>query len=455
MAVALLCAYAGALFWISRRAGRHAAGSAESAGCAFFVNSRASGAVGVALSLIVSCVGASATVGVVGMAFAAGTPAFWWLGAGAAGLTLLAILLAAKVRRSGCYPMPEMTERLLGAGARPLISCVIVIAWTAILAAQFSAATSLLESLTGWPRAACLAAGLVLIVAHTFGGQAAIIRTDRFQFYLLLGGLLLLLAGLTNHNPGWTAGVRLEAVNAHFTHGDLLRMAFVVGGNYLVCPMLFGRMYSATDTAAARRGALLGALGLALCSALIVAIGLAARGIVPAGTASDSVLAAAVENALPSWLGVLVLIALLSAVVSSADSCLVTSSTVLCYDLLKSERPGVGRLCVFALGAAGLGLALLNRSILGSLFLAYDMYVSGVVMPVFVALLLEGRRVRRPAFCLLGIVLGGLMGAAASGGNPNWSYLGMAVSSGLTLLGFAGGNPVRAASSAPSQRQRR
>ncbi len=433
MAITLLCAYAGALFWISRRARERTGGGG---GCAFFVNGRASGAWSVALSLIVSCVGASATVGVAGMAFSAGTPAFWWLGAGAAGLTLLALLLAEKVRRSGCYTMPEMTAGLLGPRARPLISCVIVVAWTAILAAQFAAAAAILESLTGWPRGLCLAAGLVLIVAHTFGGQAAIIRTDRFQFFLLAGGLLLLLGGLSLQNPGWISAVKMEAVNDRFTAGDLLRMAFVVGGNYLVCPMLFGRMYSAVDTRAARRGALLGAAGLAACSAAIVAIGLSSVGVVEAGTPADGVLAAAVGAALPGWLGVPVLIALLSAVVSSADSCLVTSGTVLCYDLLGSENPKTGKACVLLLGAAGLGLALLNQSILEYLFLAYDIYVSGVVMPVFVALLYNKWQVRRPVFCLMGIALGGLMGAAAYGGNPHWSYAGMAVSSAFTLLGI-------------------
>ncbi len=433
MAVALLCLYAGVLFHISRRIGKNADGSA------FFVNRRTSSAASVALSLIVSCVGASATMGVAGMAFKVGTPAFWWLGAGAVGLTLLAFLLAVKVRQSGCYTMPEMSSRLLGPQARPLVSGIIVVAWTGNLAAQSAAMSARLGSLTGWPPIICMGVGFVLIVAHTLGGQAVIIRTDRFQFYLLMGGLILLLIGLTNHNPGWFAATRLEAVNEQFTVNDLLHYAFVIGGNYLVCPMLFGRFYSARDTASAKRGGILGALGLAACSVLIVSVGLAANGVIAADTASDAVLTAAVEQALPVWLGVVVLLALLSAIVSSADSCLVTSSTVLCYDLLKSDNPRMGRVCVLLLGAAGLGLTLLNKSILGYLFLAYDIYVAGVVMPVFVALLYNKWQVRRPVICLLAIGLGGLLGAAAADWeDPSFSYLGMAVSAGLTLVGIVG-----------------
>lgn len=432
MAIALLCGYAAALLLVSRRFGGNAGADA------FFVNNRASGASGVAMSVIVSCVGASATMGAAGMAFHVGTPAFWWLGAGAAGLTVLAFLLAARVRRTECFTMPEMSATLLGGGSRPLMACVIVVAWTAILAAQFTAMETLLRSFTGWPTAWCLAAGFALIAFHTCGGQAAIIRTDRLQFYLLLGGLALLLIGLCRANPGWTAAVNIEAVNSRFTAGDLLRYAFVVGGNYVVCPMLFGRMYSARDAATARRGALLGALGLAVCSAVIVAVGLAARGLVEADVPADAVLARALEQGLPPWLGALATLALLSAVVSSADSCLVTSSAVLCFDLIRSDRPMTGRLCVLVLGAAGLGLTFLGKDILGYLLMAYDIYVAGVVLPVFVALLYNPRDVRRPWFCLMAIAGGGALGAAANWGGPVYSYVGMAFSLVFTLLGLAG-----------------
>lgn len=433
MAIALLCFYAIALFRISRHISRKNGGSD-----AFFVNNRASSASGVALSLVVSCVGASATMGVVGMAFTLGTPAFWWLGAGAVGLTMLALLLATKVRDSGCITLPQMSAQLLGPQARPLMSGIIVVAWTAILAAQFAALTAIISSLTGWSSNWCLPISFALVVVHTFGGQAAIFNTDRFQSYLLLGGLLVLLGGLSWRNPGWLAATRLEAVNAQFTVNDLLRYAFVVGGNYLVCPMLFGRVYCARDAASARLGVLLGALGLVVCSVVIVSVGLAAHGVVAAATPADSVLVSAIAQAMPAWLGVLVYLALVSAIVSSADSCLVTSSTVLCYDLLKSSDPKTGKVCVFILGAAGLSLTLFNKSILGNLFLAYDIYVAGVVMPVFVALIYNKWRVRRPVFCLLGIASGGALGvAAAYWGRPDYSYLGMALSAALTFAGIA------------------
>jgi SSS family solute:Na+ symporter len=375
-------------------------------------------------------------MGMVGMAWSAGTPAFWWLGAGAAGLTVLAIFLAAKVRESGSYTMPEMVEKLLGPHARSLVSVIIVVAWMGILAAQFSALGKLVASLAGVSALPCLGIAFVLIVGHTLGGQAVVMRTDRLQFYILAGGIGILLYWLSANNPGWTGGVRIEAVNARFGVSDLLHCLFVVGGNYLVCPMLFGRFLSARDSGAARRGGLLAGLGLSLCGALIVAVGLACRGLVAADTPPDAVLTAALDTAFPRWLAVLVLIALVSAVVSSADSCLVTAATVLGYDLLRTEKVGVCRLCVVGLGVVGALLTFMEKDILGFLFMAYDIYVAGVVMPVFIAILFSRGHVARRGFALAAIAVGGVLGGlAALMGEPAYSLAGMGVS---TLLAVAG-----------------
>ena len=74
----------------------------------FFVNGRSSGAWHTGFSLIASCIGGSATMGMAGLAWQVGTPAFWWLGSGACGLALLTFFLAEKVRASGACTMPEM-----------------------------------------------------------------------------------------------------------------------------------------------------------------------------------------------------------------------------------------------------------------------------------------------------------------------------------------------------------
>ncbi|MDR2244762.1 MAG: hypothetical protein LBE15_05070, partial [Burkholderiales bacterium] len=408
----------------------------------FYVNNRESGAWSVGLSIFVSCGGAAATIGVIGMAFAVGTPAFWWLGAGAVGLVLLSLALARKVRASGAYTLPHMVETFFGSSVRPVISVVIVVAWIAILAAQFAALSLVLGSLLGLPPLPCLLIGLVLVCGHTLGGQSAIMRIDRIQALLILSSLIAMLVWLTQHNPSWLSSVRLEAVNADFPPTKLLYFLLIVGANYVVCPMLFGRILSAKDERSARLGGLVGAAGLLLCATLIVAVGLSCKGLIPVETPQDEVLTS-VLTVMPTWMHLVVSFALISAIVSSADTCLVTAATVLSFDLLGALRRravgvtssfGAARplplslrrewACVLVLGLAGAALSLWGKDILGFLLMAYGVFACGVVMPVGIGLLLHKKGNFNPRFVHAAVVAGGLLGLiAALSGNPLWSYV--------------------------------
>lgn len=435
MGVILLAGYYGLILFLAfyRGQGRGLA--------AFCVNDRQSSAPGVAFSILVSCVGASATMGVVGLAYSAGTPALWWLGSGALGLLAGALLLARRVRESRAHTMPQLVETYLGRPARTLLSVIIVVAWTAILAAQFSALSTALGSLTGFGTEICLGLSFVFIVTHTLGGQAAIMRVDGLQTLILLGGLGLLLFWLSLHNPGWTATVTPQAVNADFPPGRLIYFLLILGGGYLVCPMLFGRMLSARSAASARVGSLL-AVGLLLAAAgIIVAVGLASQGLVAPGSAPDSVLTSVMETVLPPWLRLIMLLALAGAVISSADSCLVTSGTILSLDLLGLKSLAACRCCVIFLGLAGAAVASLERGILEYLLMANDVYVSGAVIPVFLGLMLGREHRPHPLMAGAAVSLGGLLGGiAAATGNPVFSYAGMGTSALITLLGV----PMRA-----------
>ena len=429
MAIAFLALYALIIF-------SYALVARQRTDAAFFVNNRASGPWEVGFSIIVSCVGASATIGMIGMAFAVGTPAFWWLGMGAAGLLLLSLVLARAVRRSGAYTLPHMVETFLGKPTRPLIALVIVIAWSAILAAQFSAVVRVLEPLTGISPLLCLGVGFFLIVGHTLGGQAAVMRADRIQAMIILATLIVMLIWLSGHNPSWPALTQIEAVNAQFPPSKLIYFLVIVGANYVVCPMLFGRMFSARDERGARLGGIVAAVGIVVCAGLITAVGLACKGLIPVDTPQDAVLTTVLAQVMPPWMHIVTSFALLSAIVSSADSCLITASTVLSHDLLGRGNASTGKICVLVLGVAGAALSLWGKGILGFLLMAYDVYACGVVVPVFVGLMLRKNHSIEPYWACAAVAVGGILGAiAAVSGQAAYSYAGMTLSGLIALSG--------------------
>ena len=131
-------------------------------------------------------------------------------------------------------------------------------------------------------------------------------------------------------------------------------------------------------------------------------------------------------------------LALLSAIVSSADSCLVTAGTVLSHDLLGRDDPRTGRLCILGLGCAWMLLSLWGKGVIGFLLMAYDIYACGVVPPVFIGLLLRRRaKVDGRAACAA-VLAGGALGlTAALSENSLYSYLGLAASGGIVLASLA------------------
>ena len=394
----------------------------------FFVNGRSSGAWHTGFSLIASCIGGSATMGMAGLAWQVGTPAFWWLGSGACGLALLTFFLAEKVRASGAYTMPEMVAAWLGPRARTLVSLIIVPAWLAILAAQFTAMGKLTATLTGLSPDTALWAGAAVITAYScLGGQASVIRSDLPQCLLLLLGTAVAAVWLFVHDAAPLSGLRIELVNEAFGPGKFTYFMLIMGGSYLVCPMLFGRILSARDAGSATAGAWLAVGGLAASAALIVVLGVLCRGLVPHTVAPDDVLSTAM-TLMPPWAGMLLLVALLSAVLSSADSCVITASTVLCNDILGRRDVRLCRVVTLCLGAGGLALATRGHGILDLLLMANDIYVCGAVLPVFLAMLMK-RGAVRPSFALAAMLAGGAGGlASAMSGEIAFGYAGMALS---------------------------
>lgn len=114
--------------------------------------------------------------------------------------------------------------------------------------------------------------------------QAAVIRSDLPQYLLMAAGLGLTLGYLLLQNPAPVLQLTPELFNEQFPPDRLTYFMVVIGGSYVVCPMLFGRLLSARDVDSAVSGCRLAVAGLLGTAVLIVLMGVACRGIVPPGT---------------------------------------------------------------------------------------------------------------------------------------------------------------------------
>lgn len=267
-------------------------------------------------------------------------------------------------------------------------------------------------------------------------------RSDIWQFIVLVASLCLLLCCLSQYNEALAAiaAIKFEIVNDKFEFSRLRYFLLVIGSGFLVGPTLFVCLLSAKSPKAAERGTLIAIPGLALTAFLITIVGVACASIADPGTSSESALSNILETRLRPWVKICVSLGLYSAIISSADSCLMTAAAICANDLIK--RPGIlpARASMLLISIGSLILALRGQGILALLLMAYDIFVCGIVSPVFFAIIFPeaAKRSRKFFFCAL---LGGAAFGVASAvsGDSTWSLAGLSLSAVISLLGVLAG----------------
>lgn len=404
----------------------------------------------VALSLLASIVGGSATLGIADLTLKLGFPAFWWLGVGTAGLLLQAWLLSARVRGLGACTLPDVANITVGGEARTLTALIIAVTWTGIVAAQFTALSQIFAVLTGLTdtRALLIGVSLVVVAYTAAGGQLSVLRTDALQFALVFGGVAAAWAfvyfgaeGQAATAAGAWAGV--ELLNERFGWADLASLFCLVGATYFIGPDIFSRNLSAKDGATARRSTLTAAAGLFVFALLMVSVSLWAKAHGVGGQGGNP-LVALIRDYLPAPVALLLGLGLVSALVSSADTCLMSAAAILEHDLLRRDNMGRTRVFVLGIGLISLGIALMKSDVISLLMAAYSVYAPGVVAPLFVAIMAHGRRPLCKPLWLAGVAAGGLGGFLAGVlGMPFLPLAGMGVSAVLAVAAVM--MPVRVA----------
>ena len=386
----------------------------------FFVARKGASARMVAGSLVATILGGSAVIGAIDSGMKLGGAASWYMLVGALGLLAL-IPFAARAYKHGKYSLPDLVENLYGKGPRLVATFVIPIAWTGIVAAQIIAAAKLLMTFTPmeYTTAALVAAGV--FTGYTLaGGQLSILRTDFLQACLIIAGLLLI-AGFAVINGAGDAGVLPSKnlpfpFNEGFSPFDLFLLILTYGTTYTAGPDIFSRVFCAKDPATAKKG-------IAIAAATLVPVAFIIGLLALFGTSLGDVQGAritAIANAvLPPALVPLVALALLSVVLSSADTTLLSSSVILCglfrigatpNDTQTTGRPLLkARIVILLNGIVALLLALVFTDIIGTLLLALAVYAGAFTVPILWGL--AGLR-SKPANVAAGIILGGALALA-------------------------------------------
>ena len=136
---------------------------------------------------------AASFLGVAGLVLAFGTDMLWYPVGWTAGYLLLLVLVAAPLRRSGAYTLPDFAEaRLESRSVRGISSLLVVGVGWLYLMPQFQGAGLALRTVAGTPTwLGGLLVGTVVLVNVFFGGMRSITFVQAFQYWLKLTALLV------------------------------------------------------------------------------------------------------------------------------------------------------------------------------------------------------------------------------------------------------------------------
>ena len=397
-------------------------------------------------SLVATAIGGSALIVTSQLGYELGLPGAWWLLVGSIGLVLLGVFFARKVRGAALYTLSELVEKQYDRRVSLAAAILIVIAWMGVVAGQIVAAGIFLSilgigSTTFW----VVIFTAVVVVYAILGGQFSIIRTDVFQAPIFFIGIFIVLA-LVFSRVGGLEGLKASLPLGYFSFPTspafdwkmLLSFLILVGATYVVGPDMYSRLFCAKGEKTAQQSALLSAFLFIPLAFAITLIGMSAKALYPQ-IMPDDAFPQVISEVLSPGLGGLVIAAIIAALMSSADTCLLSQSVILTEDIIKRVRPALDerktvlltRLSLIGLGLVALGLALTLKTVYESLLFAYTVFTCGLVVPVIAGFYKKKLRVT-PRGALVALIGGGIIGLL--GKVPG---LDIPLKGDLGLIGFA------------------
>ncbi len=384
----------------------------------YAVAGRRHGTFAVSMTLLATVVGASTTIGIVDTVYSIGFPGIWWLLFGSIGLIAQSFVISEKVRDTGAATLPELAGMTVGKAAEFIIALVIVISWIGVIAGQMVAMNGIIALAIGRNSLFIqIFISLFIIIYTMTGGQTSVVKTDKIQFVIIILGIAICFIYLFFVKGGNTVDIArgIELLNKDYRPVNLFNQLFIIGGVYFLGPDIMSRNFLSKDSKTAKKSALIAGICLAAFSLIITLIGMWIRSNVLPEELAGSKALLYVIGIMPKVPAVILIFGLLSAIISSTDTCLINASVILSKDILGKNSLVTSRIAVACIGIVAMVLAIMGSGdILNLLTGAYSIYTPGVIFPLFIAVLCYKKKNINVGIWVTAVVTGGLFGIAGT-----------------------------------------
>ena len=278
-------------------------------------------------------------------------------------LILAGVFVVGMLRKKGCMTVTDIIERRFGKGAGIYASVWMIPVYVGWLGAQLLGLGTILNLLTGISVMNGTLIGAAVVLLYTCaGGMWAVTLTDVVQVGIMIIGLIVLLPGTIQEAGGVEvllgalrpSDTLLPAEAANFQdYVYYIGSWIIMGIGCMVGQDLVQRSLASKNANVAVSSSVISGFLYVMIGLIPIAIGIAARIILPKYGISDAIMGDDLSNQVLPRIAIIVLsescpviltifiAALTAAIMSSADSSLLAGASLLCNNVLAPLFPSL------------------------------------------------------------------------------------------------------------------
>jgi len=377
----------------------------------YYVGSREMTSFHIGLSVVATDVGGGFSIGLGGLGFLIGLSGSWMLFTGIIGAWISAIVLIPRIyplaKKHNFLSFPEVLNHYYNGKVAIIAGIISLIGYIGFTSSQVLAGAKLAAAT--FPSItiveAVLFMGIVVILYTVLGGLKAVIFTDTIQWIILMVGLIFVGIPL-----GYVKVGGWESIQAYLpdTFLSLTNISIVQFINWLITIVpiwfvgmtLYQRIYASKDEKTAKKAWFIaGLFEWPIMAFMGIALGLLGRvafeqgmftefGYAPGSPIDEEIgLPLLLTHIFPVGLMGLLMSSYFSAIMSTADSCLMAASGNFTTDILRLSKNNpksikYSQLATLVIGIMAIILATMMQNVLDLMLYSYAFMVSGLFVPV-------------------------------------------------------------------------
>ncbi|MDR8394417.1 sodium:solute symporter family protein [Aliifodinibius sp. S!AR15-10] len=385
----------------------------------YYVGGRKMSSLHVGLSVVATDVGGGFSIGLGGLGFVMGVSGSWMLFTGLLGAWMAAVLLIPKVKGNKvfdkAYTFPEIFKYYFNPHVALVAGVISAVGYAGFTSSQILAGAKLANGTFANLdlQTALIIMGSVAVLYTVMGGLKAVIYTDTIQWAILMIGLIFIGLPVSYTAIGGWEAIQSSVDPSLLSMSNLTWQKVVYWGVtiipiWFVGMTLYQRIYACNDEKTAKRAwYMAGLFEWPVMAFMGVFLGLFAKVAAAQGmfdylgaaniseTDPETGLPMLLRTVLPVGLMGIMMSAYFSAILSTADSCLMAASGNVVSDIIgyftdvdhESDKfLRFSQVTTLIIGSAALLIATSMTSVLDMMLYSYAFMVSGLFVPTIGAL---------------------------------------------------------------------